>query len=185
MRYKITFILTVVFLAFGLAACDSDEDLSEGKLKGRYVCAFDETVFDFSEDGTFTTNEGLGENEDCFSGTYEFEDDELRLCYAENSYFIAGYIYKSYICTIYNGELPLKYMDTTISREIENINSYKYTFKEDKTYEEVVTSSGEIVYTKTGTYSIKGDTVTCTSDDNKITTFINADKIYCIDYIKE
>lgn len=48
----------------------------------------------------------------------------------------------------------------------------EYNFYEDKTYKYTVTSDGEVVYNKNGTYSINNNEVICTNTKNKITTFI-------------
>lgn len=69
---------------------------------------------------------------------------------------------------------------------IVNNITFEYQFNEDNTYEYTVTSNEEIVNTESGTYSINGNRVICTSEENVATTFFNTDNgVFCVEYAKE
>lgn len=200
MKKKLTIIfLNFCFLFLGLTACNSQE---EKEITGTYVSVYDKSDYlVFDKDGTFInsmwtiTSNGNTTIQDCFE--YTINDNGLIIAidtteYAgQNSFkeYEIGYLYEDYICSLWEGNLPKDYTDTTISYEFEFVDEeyiFTYTFKNDMTYEYTASSNEEILETKAGTYLIDKNTVTCTSENNNVITFINADnKSYCIEYTKE
>lgn len=188
-------IFVFCFILLGLTACTSNSKVIEGK----YISIYDESTYlIFNKDGSLISNLWTtienGENipQDCFQysidenniitaiDTTEYEgQDEL------NKYKI-GIMYKEYICISWNGTLPTKKdNNATLTNTVGDL-ILTYDFNENETYKYTVTSSGEIVHTENGTYSINNNEVICTNEDEQISTFLNInDGVYCIEYIKE
>ena len=200
---KVYFIVGVVVLLclLGVAGCGTDKNV----IKGKYVSANDDLpiYFEFSKDGTYTTNYYEIVGEDWYDyGTYSIEDNKLILFQGEDldSEVEFGYIYKDAICSKWEGKLPLK--NETEESYIQHKESERYLteiqFKKDGTYESKVMECAkeicgyghdhdyEVYKTTTGTYKVNKNKVTGEREDNKIDTFYNTDNgVYGVNYVKE
>ena len=171
----------LLLLALNISACSSQTKT----LNGKYISAYDSDVY-YEFDG----NKWNGLTGDDFeNGTFVNKDGKITLYYNgdENSTCEMGYLYGEYICYLYEGNLPDgNYKESYISRDMTEGIRIECYFKEDKTYEEEVISDGEIVRTEHGTYTVSGDKVVCTSEDDVTTTYISAeDNIFFVQFVKE
>lgn len=195
MKQNRTFILIMILLTvLGLSACS----LHERTIDAKYISIYDESSYlIFDKNGSFknsqwnVTNNGTTTIADNY--IYNINENNIITAIDTNKYegqdsfneYEIGILYKDYIGIIWNGILPISYDDATITNTFEDI-ILTYIFKEDKSYEYVVTSNDEIIYTENGTYKVNDNEVVCTSEDGVITTFANAeDIVFCIEYIKE
>ena len=125
-------------------------------------------------------------------GTYIIDGNKIITHINGDEYYLCeiGYIYKNYIGFWWEGELPNKSDKTKeITLKLLDMDTLNYQFKDDDTYEFTIVSGwsdNEVVLTEVGVYEIKGDIITCTNENNQVTTFLNTrDGIFCIEYIKE
>lgn len=173
------------FILLGLTACTSNPKAIEGK----YVSTFDKSVYYiFSKDNTYTTNDAWDISIDSSSGSYAITDNTLILYANDNEDYSMnlGFVYENYICSSWEGVLPIADKSTSVSMTLVDNLILFIEFKEDNTYKYTVTSNEEVVHTENGTYSINNKEVVCTNEDKQITTFIEVDdSIYCIEYVKE
>ena len=194
-------VIGAVFLLclLGLTGCKTDKNTFDGK----YVSASDLPIYyEFSKDGTYTTNYYEIVGEDWYDyGTYSIEDNKLILFQGEDldSEVEFGYIYKDTICSKWEGKLPLK-NETEESYIQYNSGTYltEFQFKKDGTFEvkrmrcaKEICGYGhdhnyEVYETETGTYKVNKNKVTCEKEDGTITTFYDTDDgVYGVNYIKE
>lgn len=188
-----TFIM-LILIVLGLAACSSHDKTIDGK----YVSVYNELSYlVLNKDGSFEnslwniTNNGTTTIDDRFKYTIDENNIITAIDTTEyegqdslNEYEI-GILYKDYICILWNGVLSKTYEDITITNTLGNL-LLTYNFKEDKSYEYVVISNDEIVHIENGIYTINGNEVVCTNEDDVTITFINTeDKVLCIEYVKE
>lgn len=166
-----------------LTACSSKQNV----IKGKYIADFDDSIYYiFYEDNTYETNYDWDLSVDSSKGLYTISEGNITL-YNENGDYTyeIGCVYKDYIGSWWRGILPEAYDDVTITTELGDL-ILEYNIKEDKTYEYIVTSDGQVVHTENGMYLINNDKVICTSESDETHTFINADnRTYCIDYVKD
>ena len=198
MKRNNTKIVISIFcsILLGLTACTSKPKTIEGK----YVSIYDETEYLlFNKDGSFVnslwtvTHNGQERLQDCLR--YSIDEKNIITVIDTTEYFgqdeldeyELGIMYKDYICISWNGKIPKNYENFTITSEIPDAGIiYRENFKDDKTFEYTITSSGEVVQTKNGTYSINNNEVICTYNDGMITTFIDIKgNTYSIEYVKE
>lgn len=181
-------------MILGLTACSSNKK----NIIGKYINVFDESHYIiFNEDDSFidnfltTTNKGNPSISDCY--IYRIDDNGLITIIDTTEYegqdslneYEFGWIYENYVGSLWSGDFPTKNIDTKITCILNNI-TFEYQFSEDNTYEYTVTSNGEIVNTESGTYSINGNKVICTSEENVAITFFNTDNgVFCAEYTKE
>jgi len=209
MKKKVNIILIMMVFLLGLIACNSNRNILEGK----YIGLNTEVYFRFSKDGTYSTNyydiDGFGEELDDMGitwfdyGTYRIDENKLTLFNGEEesddielgSDF--GYVYKNMICYKWEGELPLQNQETEVTYENWSIAD-TIQFNKDNTVEFIyMACSGcnnseshvhdyQVVETKTGTYEVEGNKVTCKDSDGLLTIFYDTeDGILCVDFIKE
>ena len=198
--YFITGVVVLLCL-LGLTGCSTDKNI----IKGKYVSASDDLpiYFEFSKDGTYTTNNYEIVGEDWYDyGTYSIEDNKLILFQGEDldSEVEFGYIYKNMICSKWEGKLPLNNESEESYIQIKLSERYlkEFQFKKDGTYESKVMECAkeicgyghehdyEVYKTKTGTYKVDKNKVTCEKEDGTITTFYDTDDgVYGVNYIKE
>lgn len=181
-----TVILFIGILLLSLTSCSTNKTTIDGK----YINVLDESIYyNFSSDNSYSTNNAWDIPIDSSSGSYTITDNELIL-YAndnENYSMNLGFVYKDYICSSWDGVLPMADKNTSVSTNLADNLILSIEFKEDNTYEYTVTSDGEVVHTENGTYSINNNEVVCTNKHKQTTTFINIEdnNIYCIEYVKE
>lgn len=180
-----TVILFIGILLLSLTSCSTNKTTIDGK----YINTLDNSIYyDFSNNNSYSTNNAWDIPIDSSSGSYAITDNELVLYANDNEDYSMnlGFVYKDYICSYWDGVLPMINKNTSVSMTlVENLILF-VEFKEDNTYKYTVTSDGEVVHTENGTYSINNNEVVCINTENKITTFINVDNnIYCIEYVKE
>lgn len=198
MKKNNTKIIISIFcsILLGLTACTSKPKTIEGK----YVSIYDKSTYlEFGKDGSLVSSMWTvienGENipQDCFR--YSIDENNIITAIDTTEYFgqeeLDEYeiciMYKDYICISWTGNISKSYENFTITREIPDAGIIcRQNFKDDKTYENTVTSNGEVVQTKNGTYSINNNEVICTYNDGTITTFIDIKgNTYSIEYVKE
>lgn len=190
-KYNAKMILVLIFTGLGLSACGSKET----DLNGKYNYVYEDGIYYNFVDGTnYTTNNlrnGWNIN-DSGTGTYIIDGNKIITSINDDEYhtYEVGYIYRNYIGSWWEGELPNKNDKTKeITIKLLDIDTLNYQFKEDDTYEFTIVSGlsdNEVVFTEVGVYEIKGDIITCTNENNQVTTFLNSrDGIFCIEYIKE
>lgn len=188
-----TFIMLLLII-LGLSACSPQSKTIDGK----YVSIYNESSYlIFDKDGSLknslwnVTNNGNTKISDNF--IYEIDEHNIITAFDTTEYagedslheYEIGFLYKDYICILWNGTLSKTYDDTTITNTVGDL-LLTFNFKEDKTYEYTVTSNNEIVHTENGTYEINDNEVVCTSEEGVVTTFIGAEnKVFCIEYVKE
>ncbi|MDE6014931.1 MAG: hypothetical protein K2H41_04370 [Acetatifactor sp.] len=193
LRKYIVYVTSFLFiLSLGLSACDSKRT----SLHGKYLSAYEggKYYYDFVDGENYTTNKlwiesGIKDFNDSGTGTYIIDDNKI-ITYVngdEHMQNVIGYIYKNYIGNWWEGEFPDKNNKTAkITLTFFEHDYLTYQFKEDKTYEYTVFSYNEAKSTEVGTYAITGDIITCTNENNEVTTFLNTkDGVFCIEYIKE
>ena len=180
-----TVILFIGILLLRLTSCSTNKTTIDGK----YINVLDESIYyEFSNDNSYSTNNVWDIPIDSSSGSYTITDNVLILYANDNEDYSMnlGFVYKDYICSSWNGVLPMTDKNTSVSITLVDNLTLSIEFKEDNTYVYTVTSNGEIVHTENGTYSINSNEVVCTNEDKQITTFIEVDdNIYCIEYVKE
>lgn len=206
---KKRFFIFAILLLLELTGCKSNNSV----LNGKYMGLNTEFYYEFSKDGTYTTNfydiSGFGEELDDMGitwydyGTYRIDENKLTLFNGEEesddielgSDF--GYVYKNMICYKWEGELPLQNQETEVTYENWSIAD-TIQFNKDNTVEFIyMACSGcnsseshvhdyQTVETKTGTYEVEGNKVTCKDSDGLLTIFYDTDDgILCVDFIKE
>lgn len=179
-----TVILFIGILLLSFVSCSTNKST----INGKYISVLDESIYyDFSNN-SYSTNDVWDIPINSSSGSYTITDHELILYANDNKDYSMnlGFIYKDYICSSWDGTLPIADKNTSVTMAIIDNLILSVKFEENNRYEYTVTSDGEIVYTENGTYSINNDEVICTNEDNVNTTFINIDdKTYCIEYVKE
>lgn len=201
MKKKVNIILIMMVFLLGLIACNSNRNILEGK----YIGLNTEVYFEFSKGGTYTTNDP-GEDYKGIPfpdyGTYSIENGELTLFAGDDpenpdvTYYM-GSTYKNMICYKWEGELPLQNQETEVTYENWSIAD-KIQFNKDDTVDFIyMVCSGcnnseshvhdyQVVETKTGTYEVEGNKVTCKDSDGLLTIFYDTeDGILCVDFIKE
>ena len=194
MKQNRIFIIVTLIIALGSFACSSHERTIDAK----YVSVYDNSRYlIFDKNGSFqnslwnVTYNGTTKINDSF--IYNIGEDNIITAINTTKYegqdslkeYVIGILYKDYIGHIWDGNLPSNYDDTTITGTNRDLFG-TYYFKEDKSYEYVVTSNNECVHTETGTYTINDNEVVCVSEEGLKTTFINAnDKVFSIEYVKE
>lgn len=180
-----TVILFIGILLLSLTSCSTNKTTIDGK----YINVLDESIYyDFSNDNSYSTNNAWDIPIESSSGSYTIIDNELILYANDNEEYSMnlGFVYKDYICSSWDGVLPMVDKNTSVSMTLVDSLILSIEFKEDNTYEYTVTSNGEVVCTENGAYSINSNEVVCTNEDKQITTFIEVDdSIYCIEYVKE
>lgn len=180
-----TVILFIGILLLSLTSCSTNKTTIDGK----YINVLDESIYyNFSSDNSYSTNNAWDMPIDSSSGSYTITDNELILYANDNEDYSMnlGFVYKDYICSSWDGVLPMTDKNAFASTTLINNLILSIEFKEDNTYEYTVTSDGEVVHTENGIYSIDNNKVVCTNEDKQTTTFINVeDNIYCIEYTKE
>lgn len=192
-KIKLAILILCLFI-LGLSACSSNKK----NIIGKYINVFDESHYIiFSEDDSFidnfltTTNKENSSISDCY--IYRIDDKGLITIIDTTEYegqnslneYEFGWIYENYVGSLWSGDLPTKNIDTKITCILNNI-IFEYQFNKDNTYEYTATSNGEKVNTEYGTYSINGNEVICTSEEDVATTFFNTDNgVFCVEYIKE
>lgn len=195
MKTKNLKIIFICILFLGVTACSSDRKTIEAK----YISIYKESSYlVFDKDGSFknslwTVIDGDKETiNDCFTYTIDangiitvIDTTEYEGQDSLNEYEI-GIMYKDYICVRWNGTLSKDYTDASITNTLGEDLVLTFNLKEDKTYEFVITSGGEVVNNENGTYLINDNEVICTSDEGEITTFVSIEgNTYCVEYIKE
>lgn len=183
---KKNIMITCIFIIlFCLTSCSTNLKT----LNGKYIATFDNTIFyEFSNNGTYITNDNWDLGVDSSSGSYDITDSNIFLYASDNKdYYISlGTICDNYICSIWEGDLPEKYNNTIITNQLSNDCILSYTFNKDKSYKYTVTSNNNIVFSESGEYSINSNKVICTNNDDTTSTFFKDNNIvYCIEYIKE
>lgn len=195
MKKNCTFIFMMLLLTvLGLSACSSYRQ----KLSGKYIDIYDETHYlNFNEDGSFidnyvtTTSNGNTSIFDCY--IYQMDDNGIITIIDTTEYegqdtldeYELGILYKNYIGIIWNGILPINNDDTAITNTLGDL-ILTYNFKEDKSYEYIVTSENKIVHTENGTYTVNHNEVVCVSEVGTTITFINAEnKVFSVQYVKQ
>lgn len=181
-KKQIAALFLSLFLLGMSAGCSK-----ETEVYGKYVSMYDDSVYyEFFEDGTFSTNDPKKyiSIDPTQGGTYEVEDNVLELIgWDDPRANIRFGICKTYLCSLpWEGELPKRYMDTTIMTEDGNL---VYKFYKDKTFDYTCTINGEIVREEKGTYTIKGAKVICKRGDVTDIYITYDDKVYFILYEKE
>lgn len=210
--YLVTGVVVLLCL-LGLTGCKTDKSVIKGKYMSVHDSSI---YYEFSKDGTYITNyyeiNDYGKELDDMGitwydyGTYRIDKNKLILFQGEDesddtellgSDF--GYIYKNMICSKWEGELPLekkseeKYIQFKLSSFLEEIQFKKdgiFELKMMKCTKEICGYSHEHDYevykTKTGTYEVDKNKVTCESNDGIVSTFYDTDNgVYCVQYIKE
>lgn len=179
------FFIVLLLIILGLSACSSQTQA----LSGKYCSVYNsEIYYTFSGEQYYTNN--LWEDisiTDSGNGTYVNKDKKIIIYINgdENYQYELGYIYKEYICSLWDGILPMSYCEATITNILGDL-ILKFNFKKDKSYEYTVTSNNEIVHTEIGTYTVNDNKVVCIGEDGITTTFISAEgKVFSIEYIKE
>ena len=179
-----TVILFIGILLLSFVSCSTNKST----INGKYISVLDESIYyDFSNN-SYSTNDVWDIPINSSSGSYTITDHELFLYANDNKDYSMnlGFIYKDYICSSWDGTLPIADKNTSVTMAIIDNLILSVKFEENNRYEYTVTSDGEVVHTENGTYSINNDEVICTNEDNVNTTFINIDdKTYCIEYVKE
>lgn len=175
MKCKNLFI-GLFILVLNISACASQTK----NLNGKYISTFDSNIyyeFDGNNYSTSVKREDMLVT-DSGNGTFVNEDGKITLYMNgdENIKIKMGFLYDEYIGSIWEGNLPDdNFKESYISLDLLEEVQYERYFKEDKTYEEEVIVNGEIVRTEHGTYTVSGDKVVCTSEEDLITTFINVE----------
>ena len=185
MKRNTTVILFIGILLLNLTSCS----INKATIDGKYINTLDESIYyEFSNDNSYSTNNTWDIPIDSSSGSYTITDNELIL-YANNNEDYSmnlGFVYKDYICSSWDGVLPMTDKSTSASMALVGNLILSIDFREDNTYEYTVTSDGEVVHTENGTYLINNNEVVCINADKKTTTFILVDdNIYCIEYVRE
>ena len=180
-----TIILFIGILLLSLTSCSTNKTIIDGK----YINVLDKSIYyDFSNDNSYSTNNAWDIPIDSLSGSYTIIDNELIL-YANGSKEYSmnlGFVYKDYICSSWDGVLPMTDKNTSVSMTLVDSLILSIEFKEDNTYVYTATSNKEVVHTENGTYSVNSNEVVCTNEDKEVTTFVEVgDNIYCIEYVKE
>lgn len=205
---KIAAVIILGGMFFLLSACGPEEY----KLQKRYASVFDDTEhYMFSEDAgyvrTITSNSESGESYTC-TGTYYIDEDNGLTMFddVDNKELLvqefSGDIYKDYLCSVWQGELPKQYEETEISHSQFAKTGCSYDlecqFHEDGTFnfrmyrdefDDISNESRDFV-SKEGTYEVEKGKVICTNDDRSknlaaVTYFKANDKIYGIWYVAE
>lgn len=185
MKKNIIIIMFAFIILFSLTSCSTNKKT----INGRYTSTIDNTIYcEFSNDGSYITNNNWDMSADSSSGSYNITDNKL-VVYAsgnENYSMYIGTIYNDYICSVWEGDLPEEYDNTTITNKLADDFILSFVFNKDKSYEYTVTSNNNIVFSESGKYSISDNNVICTSNSNTTSTFFKDNNIvYCIEYIKE
>lgn len=186
MKQNRNFIFIMLLLiVLGLSACSAQTTV----LSGKYISTFNNEIYYTFNGENYSTNNFWKDIDitDNGNGTYIIKDEKI-ITYIngdDNYLFEIGYVYDKYIGSWWEGILPKTYENTTTKNYLGDL-ILSINFKEDKSYEYIVTSNNEIVHTEHGTYTINGNEVVCTSEEGGVTTFINTeDKVFCIEYVKE
>ena len=183
-------------LLLGLAACGSRQDMLEGK----YLHIDSPAYFKFTEDETFETNTYHGILKDeVHTGTYQLEGDHLTMM-MDGEVDLDAYVYKDYICHLWEGELPETYEDTEVFYKYKETDpafyatTSTYAFKEDGTFqyidEEDIGFGNETSRTINGTYQIEDGKVIITNNkeegsDYTATFFTDHGRVFSIIFVKE
>ena len=187
MRKENTKVITLILclILSSLTSCSFDNN----KIEGKYISSFDNSIYyTFSEESEFKTNDSWDFQVNNSEGSYKIENDKLVL-YANNNekyQMNLGIVYKDYICSVWEGVLPVLNKNAEVSwTPIEDL-TIRLTFNEDGNYERTVTSNNQTISTEHGTYSVDDNKVICTNEDNVVTTFFDTDDgVLCAEYIKE
>lgn len=193
MKHKFTiFTIILCLILIGIVSCSSKSNT----INGTYISLYDESSYlSFNSDGSLTSSLWTdNDNKPLEHFTYSIDENGFIISTDTTEYenhdelltYDIGYLYDKYICYKYDGNISYD-NESTISYQIPNFDvRLFFTFKPDGTYSHHATSDGKTVDAEEGTYSVNNDVITCTSNDNKITTFFNTDNgILCAEYVSE